>query len=108
LASLTRPKHVVAFQQPFHLRFAAGQKAKEKGAMGDRFVAWRTDSSFKRSRALGAKRRRSGLMGMRGHLTFLTAGANSRAAERTALVSSALETVDHRPIWRIDRAGGDD
>ena len=39
---------------------------------------------------------------------FLGRGANRRATRRSALVSSALETVDRRPICRIDRAGGDD
>jgi len=35
-------------------------------------------------------------------------GAHERAIRRTALVSPTLETVDERPIWRIDRAGGGD
>jgi hypothetical protein len=48
-------------------------------------------------------------MGMGGHFAiFLGRGANRRAARRSGLVSSALETVDRRPICRIDRAGGDD
>jgi len=43
-----------------------------------------------------------------GHLGPSLTGANDRAVRRTALVSPTLESVDQRPIWRIDRAGGGD
>jgi hypothetical protein len=49
LASLAGPENIVALEQPFHLRLATGQKAKQKSAMGDRFVARRPDPTFKRS-----------------------------------------------------------
>ena len=81
LARLAGPEHVVALEQPLDLRFAAGQEAKQEGAMGDRFVARRPDPALERSRAHGAEgRRRAGMRRMSGHgVASFPPGRNGRA-----------------------------
>ena len=104
LAGLAGPHHVVAFEQPFDLRFSAGQEAKQKGAMGDRFVARRPDPAFERPCAHGAERRSRRMRQMSGHWScFLSARARRPRARRPALVSSTFDPVD-REEKRIDTA----
>ena len=83
LASLAGPEHIVTLEQTLDLGLAAGQEAKQKRAMRDRFVSRRLNPPFERSRALGAERRGRGWMRrMGGHFRiFLRAEANSRAGD---------------------------
>ena len=109
LASLAGPEHIVALEQSLNLRLAAGKETKQKRPVGDRFVARRPQAPLERSRALSAERRGRGVMrGGGGHVRASLTVAHERAMRRTALVSPTLETVDRRPIWRIDRAEGGD
>src|SRR5271166_2756495 len=110
LAGLSGPEHVVALEQPLDLRFAAGQEAKQEGAMRDRLVARRPDPALERSRAHGAERRRCGRMRrMSGHeaASFPPRAKMAARGPRPALLSPPFDPVDRREK-RIDTTGSGD
>ena len=81
-AGLARPEDVVALEQSFDQRLAAGEQAEDEGAVGNRLVAGRPEAAAKRLPATGAQGG-SNVRGRSGHARtsrFCLAPAGRRGA----------------------------